>query len=88
MVRIKKIELIREKTIEFEFSDGSKSQIDFDKFIGESTLTNPLNQSDYFAQVKIYEDGRGIYWPNGLDFCADFLKKSSFDIHISQFQAT
>ena len=55
------------------FDDGIEKHIDFKPFIGDDQLTKPLNDFSYFSQVRIYENGRGIYWPNQFDFCPDFL---------------
>jgi hypothetical protein len=37
-------------------------------------LTKPLSDPEYFRKVKVYENGRGIYWPNEYDFCPDYLR--------------
>lgn len=75
MIKIKKLEVLNDKQIFFQFTDGIEKVIDFKPFIGEDVLTKPLNAEDYFKKVKIYEDGRGIYWPNEYDFCPDFLRR-------------
>jgi hypothetical protein len=49
--------------------------IDFSPFIGDDPLTVQLADEQYFKKVKLYEDGRGIYWPSEYDFCPDFLRR-------------
>jgi len=75
MEKIEKIDLLKGSKIRIVFADQSRKTIDFESYIGNSKLTEPLLQKEYFDQVSIYENGRGIYWPNGFDFCADFLKE-------------
>lgn len=75
MGKIKKIQVLEDSKILFVFDDSSSKTIDFHGFIGKSRLTEPLLGKKYFNQVAVYENGRGIYWPNGFDFCADFLKE-------------
>lgn len=60
--------------IHFTFNDGTEKTINFKSFIGDSLLTKPLNQIDYFKSFQLYDRGRGIYWENGYDFCPDFLR--------------
>lgn len=63
MISIDKYEFLHEKSIRFYFSE----------FISDDELSKPLNNQSYFSQAKLYNKGRGIYWPNGFDFCPDYL---------------
>jgi len=54
-----------------EFEDGLRKTIDVRPFIGDG-LSIALQDEAYFRQVAI-ESGGGIYWPNGYDFCPNFL---------------
>ena len=73
MVRIADLKVLKNKRIRFRFSDQQEKTIDFTPFIGKGSLSSSLAEDSYFEQVKLYEDGRGIYWPNEYDFCPDFL---------------
>jgi len=75
MVGITKLEVLDNKKIYFKFTDGTEKTIDFTPFIGEDKLSKPLSDPEYFRKVKLYEQGRGIYWPNDFDFCPDFLRQ-------------
>lgn len=75
MIRITKLEVLDQKTIRFFFSDGVKKTIDFTPFIKEDKLSSLLSDPSFFRQVKLYENGRGIFWPNEFDFCPDFLRQ-------------
>lgn len=73
MIHIKKINILDDFTIRFFFSDESKKVIDLKPFLRKGTISGALLNPEYFRKAKLYEDGRGIYWPNGFDFCPDFL---------------
>lgn len=75
MIRITNFKVLDDKKIHFRFSDGTEKTIDFSPFIGEDALSKPLADPSYFKKVKLYENGRGIYWPNDFDFCPDYLRK-------------
>ncbi len=58
-------------SIHIRFADGLAKRIDLRPFIGEG-ISAPLANWDYFRRVAI-DEGGGIYWPNGYDFCPEFL---------------
>lgn len=74
MIKIKNIQVQKDFKIKFWFNDKTEKLIDFKSFIKEDNLTKNLANESFFNQVQIYENGRGIYWPNEYDFCPDFLK--------------
>lgn len=57
--------------LELAFSDGLRKIIDIRPFIGKGLSTTLLDET-FFWQVAI-ESGGGIAWPNGYDFCPNFL---------------
>jgi len=74
MVRIFEIAVLDDYRIHFVFSDGCEKVISFKKYIKNDTLTEPLQDTEFFSKVRIYDNGRGIYWPNDYDFCPDNLR--------------
>lgn len=72
MVENLSFQILDDHLIRFDFDDGASKTVDFKPFIGEDSLTKPLADPDYFRQVKLYDRGRGIYWPNEYDVCPDF----------------
>jgi hypothetical protein len=58
--------------LEIEFADGACKVIDIGPFIGKG-ISAALKDKAYFHQVTL-EDGGGIAWPNGYDFCPNFLR--------------
>jgi hypothetical protein len=71
MHRIVAIKLLGNYLLDIEFSDGLKKIVDLAPFIGEGISAELLDDA-YFRQVEI-ESGGGIAWPNGYDFCPNFL---------------
>ncbi len=74
IIKILKIEVLDNKLIHFYFNDNSEKIIDLKNFIKKGTINEILNNEDYFRKVKIYDNGRGIYWPDGYDLCPDTLR--------------
>jgi hypothetical protein len=58
--------------LEIGFADGFRKVIDIKPFIGIG-ISTALKDEANFRQVKL-EDGGGIAWPNGYDFCPNFLR--------------
>jgi hypothetical protein len=79
MISITNYCLKGDRKIHFNFSDGTEKTIDFDSFIEDDNLSKPLSDHAYFQKVALYENGRGIYWPNDYDFCPDFLHQYEAD---------
>ena len=55
-----------------KFSDGEDKIIDLRTYLGKG-FTAELLDYNKFKEVFI-EPGRGIAWPNGYDFCPNFLR--------------
>jgi hypothetical protein len=60
------------------FQDRESKVIDFTTLIGKG-ISEPLLDKDYFNQVSI-DNGGGLEWPNGMDFCPNFLKDHTSDL--------
>ncbi len=59
-------------TVRVRFADGVVKVLDMRPFISDG-ISAPLANRDYFRQVAV-EEGGGITWPNGYDFCPEFLR--------------
>jgi hypothetical protein len=66
--------------LEIEFADGLRKVIDIRPFIGKG-LSAALQDKAYFRQVTL-EEGGGIAWPNGYDFCPNFLRENVPDVNL------
>ena len=73
MNKIIEIKLLGEYLLLLKFNDGESKIIDFKPLIGEGTSSQLLDK-EYFKQVAL-DNGGGIEWPNGMDFCPNFLKE-------------
>jgi hypothetical protein len=71
MNRILSVRSLPGHLLELIFQDGLCKVVDLKPFIGPG-LSADLLDDEYFRKVEI-ESGGGIYWPNGYDFCPNFL---------------
>ena len=55
------------------FNDGEFKTIDFRPLIGKG-ISSKLLDTEYFKLAAI-DNGGGIEWPNGYDFCPNYLKE-------------
>ena len=72
MSRIVFVKSLENYFLEIEFVDGLRKVVDVRPFIGKG-ISAVLMDKTYFRQVAL-EDGGGIAWPNGYDFCPNFLR--------------
>jgi hypothetical protein len=56
-----------------KFNDGEGRIINFRPYLGKG-FTAELLDYDNFSKVRI-EDGGGIVWENGYDFCPNYLRE-------------
>ncbi len=56
-----------------KFNDGESKTIDFNNLIGKG-ISSQLLDIEYFKLMSI-DNGGGIEWPNGFDFCPNYLKE-------------
>lgn len=71
MHRVNQVLASPDFTLSLEFADGLRKRVDVRPFIGEG-LSAALQDWNYFRQVTV-DEGGGICWPNGYDFCPNFL---------------
>jgi hypothetical protein len=61
-------------SVELTFTDGLCATADLSKWIvGHGGMFAPLQDENYFRQVKVDTEAKTIFWPNGVDFCPDVL---------------
>ena len=72
MHRIVSVQPQPDFTLLISFEDGLTKRINVRLFIGEG-VSQPLADWENFRQVAI-DEGGGIFWPNGYDFCPEFLR--------------
>lgn len=85
MKKIKDVKYKSEFQLLLTFSDGASLVVDFKPYIS-GKLGAMLKDENYFKQVSIDSSG-GLVWPNGFDFCPNYLyeigKPISSDIEIA-----
>src|SRR2546427_4693388 len=67
------VAVVRPHVMRLLFSDGVVRDVQF--FPGEATgsLLGPLDDPEYFAQVRVDHEARTVVWPNGLDLAPEVL---------------
>jgi len=83
MHRVTELRALEGYTLELHFDDGSVKIVDLRPFIGKG-ISAPLLDHNYFARVEIDSAG-GIGWPNGYDFCPNFLYQDVPAIDVVHF---
>jgi len=60
--------------LELIFSDGVWGETDLEEWIaGQGGVFKPLEDPDFFGQVRVNPELGTIQWPNNVDFCPDVL---------------
>lgn len=73
MNKIIEIKYIDEYKLFLRFKDGEPKTINFRNLIGKG-VSAALLDPNYFKLASI-DNGGGIEWPNGFDFCPNYLKE-------------
>ena len=71
MHRVVSVQPLSDYCLQLEFENRTKKVVDIKPFIGKG-ISQALLDEEYFEQVVI-ERGGGIAWPNGYDFCPNYL---------------
>ncbi len=79
MNKINEIKYTGGYTLWIRFADGESKIIDFTDLIGEG-ISSPLLDVEHFKRASI-DNGGGIEWPNGFDFCPNYLKELESNAH-------
>jgi hypothetical protein len=59
--------------ISIRFSDGFEGELNVKPFI-TTGISQKLSDPEIFKKVQV-DDFGGISWPNGFDFCPNFLRQ-------------
>lgn len=60
--------------IELTFSDGVRGVVDLaSRIIDRGGVFGPLEDPEFFCQLRVDEELGTIVWPNGADICPDLL---------------
>lgn len=73
MNKIINIKLLDDFILLLKFHNGESKTINFEPLIGKG-ISSQILDKEYFRKVSI-DNGGGLEWPNGMDFCPNFLKE-------------
>ena len=73
MNRIVAFQVREDHHVWIRFRDGETKVVDFEPLIGKG-VSAPLLDKEYFKRVSI-DAGGGLEWPNGMDFCPNYLRE-------------
>jgi hypothetical protein len=60
--------------LELGFSDGVRGVVDLSRrIVGRGGVFRPLEDPQFFRQVRVDPELGTIVWPNDADFCPDLL---------------
>jgi hypothetical protein len=72
--RVKQVRHLGEYRLELSFTDDTKGELDFkERVVGRGGVFAPLQDIDFFKQVRVDPEVGTIVWPNEVDFCPDVL---------------
>ncbi len=72
--RITQVRPLEGYQLELDFTDGTRGQVDLkDWIVGQGGVFEPLENLDFFRQVRVNGEFGTIQWPNDVDFCPDVL---------------
>jgi hypothetical protein len=60
--------------VELTFADGVQCELNFrQRIVGRGGVFRPLEDPEFFRQVRLDTEAGTVVWPNGVDFCPDVL---------------
>lgn len=72
--KIKQVRHLGEYRLKLAFTDGTTGAIDLrERVVGRGGVFAPLQDVDFFSQVRVDPEAGTIIWPNDVDFCPDVL---------------
>ncbi|MEA1903699.1 MAG: DUF2442 domain-containing protein [Actinomycetota bacterium] len=73
MVDITAVEIVKDRVVQLEFSDGSDRVVDLAPFLWGPVFEEIARDDRVFAQVRVDPEIGTITWPNGADLDPDVL---------------
>lgn len=72
--RITDVRHLHGYVLELAFDDGLRAKLDFrDRILGRNGVFKPLEDIEFFRQVRLDPDFGTLVWPNEVDFCPEVL---------------
>ncbi|MFQ5524373.1 MAG: DUF2442 domain-containing protein [Acidimicrobiia bacterium] len=73
MVDITSVEVIKDRVVRLEFSDGSERVVDLAPFLWGPVFQEIAADDSVFARIRVDPETGTITWPNGADIDPDVL---------------
>ena len=67
LVLVIRVRVVRDFVVELEFDDGSRREVDLERFLWGPVFERIRTDPDFFRQVRVDEEAGTIVWPNGAD---------------------
>ena len=84
IIEVRHIEAYR---LALTFTNGEKAELDFrDRIVGRGGVFAPLEDLDFFKQVKVDPEIGTLVWPNEVDFCPDVLYSEATGKPLPEFE--
>ena len=72
--RIVAVKYLHDYELAITFADGRQATMDFtDKILGRGGVFTPLEDVNFFAQVRVDPEAGTLVWPNNVDLDPDVL---------------
>jgi hypothetical protein len=72
--RVKQVRHLGGYRLELSFTDGTSGELDFkERVVGRGGVFTPLQDIEFFKQVRADPEAGTIVWPNEVDICPDVL---------------
>lgn len=72
--RVTHVRHLGQYRLELSFTDGTKGELDLrGRVAGRGGVFKPLQDIDFFKQVRVDPEAGTIVWPNDVDLCPDVL---------------
>jgi hypothetical protein len=82
--RIAAVRHIEGYRLELTFTDGKTAELDFaDRVVGRGGVFTPLEDIDFFKQVRVDPEAGTLIWPNDVDLDPDVLYSEATDTPIT-----
>ena len=77
LIKITDVKPVVSGQLEIVWDDGVMRTVDISGWMTGHILLQMLNDPQVFKDVTVVNNGGGVEWPNGADFCAQALRMLS-----------
>ncbi len=86
--RIRAVEPVGGYRLQLIFTSGEQAEIDLSqRILNRGGVFAPLQNIDYFQQVRVDREVGTLVWPNGVDLDPDVLYSEAMHVPLPQWEA-